>query len=27
MGIETLTGLLMISWTASFSYLEMRRFW
>ncbi len=27
MGIETLTGLLMISWTASFSYLQMRRFW
>jgi hypothetical protein len=26
-GIEALTGLLMISWTASFSYLEMRRYW
>ena len=26
-GIEALTGLLMISWTASFTYLEMRRFW
>jgi hypothetical protein len=26
-GIEALTGLLMISWSASFSYLEMRRFW
>jgi hypothetical protein len=26
-GIETLTGLLMISWTASFTYLEMRRYW
>lgn len=27
LGLETLTGLLMISWTASFSYLEMRRYW
>lgn len=26
-GIEALTGLLMISWTASFTYLEMRRNW
>lgn len=26
-GTEALTGLLMISWSASFSYLEMRRFW
>jgi hypothetical protein len=26
-GIETLTGLLMISWTASFTYLEMKRYW
>lgn len=26
-GIETLTGLLMISWTASFTYLEMQRYW
>jgi Ion channel len=26
-GLEALTGLLMISWSASFSYLEMRRFW
>lgn len=26
-GIETLTGLLMVSWTASFTYLEMRRYW
>jgi hypothetical protein len=26
-GIEALTGLLMISWTASFSYLEMSRYW
>ena len=22
-----LTGLLMISWTASFTYLEMARYW
>lgn len=27
LGLETLTGLLMISWTASFTYLEMRRHW
>ncbi len=26
-GIEALTGLLMISWTASFTYLEMQRNW
>ncbi|MBC8022340.1 MAG: two pore domain potassium channel family protein [Burkholderiales bacterium] len=26
-GMEALTGLLMISWTASFSYLEMQRHW
>jgi ion channel len=26
-GIESLTGLLMVSWTASFTYLEMRRYW
>ena len=26
-GIEALTGLLMISWTASFTYLEMNRYW
>jgi hypothetical protein len=26
-GIEALTGLLMISWTASFTYLEMCRHW
>lgn len=26
-GIESLTGLLMLSWTASFTYLEMRRYW
>jgi hypothetical protein len=26
-GFEALTGLLMISWTASFTYLEMSRYW
>lgn len=26
-GIESLIGLLMVSWTASFTYLEMRRHW
>lgn len=26
-GIEALTGLVMISWTASFTYLEMAKFW
>ncbi len=26
-GIESLLGLLMISWTATFTYLEMRRYW
>lgn len=26
-GIEALTGLVMISWTASFTYLEMNRYW
>jgi len=26
-GMETLTGLLMVSWTASFTYLEMQRYW
>lgn len=26
-GIEALTGLLMISWTATFTYLEMRHYW
>jgi len=26
-GVEALTGLLMISWTASFTYLEMSRSW
>ncbi len=26
-GIEALTGLVMISWTASFTYLQMARYW
>jgi hypothetical protein len=26
-GIESITGLVMISWTASFTYLEMQRLW
>jgi hypothetical protein len=26
-GIESLIGLLMVSWSASFTYLEMRRYW
>ena len=26
-GIESLTGLLQITWTASFLYLEMQNFW
>jgi hypothetical protein len=26
-GIESLTGLVMISWSASFTYLQMERFW
>lgn len=26
-GIEALTGLVMISWTASFTYLEMTKYW
>jgi hypothetical protein len=26
-GIEALTGLVMISWTASFTYLEMMKYW
>jgi hypothetical protein len=26
-GLESLTGLLLITWTASFLYLEMRRHW
>ncbi|MEO8163799.1 MAG: ion channel [Betaproteobacteria bacterium] len=26
-GFESLMGLLMMSWTASFTYLEMKRYW
>jgi len=26
-GVETLTGLLLIAWTASFMYLQMQRLW
>jgi hypothetical protein len=26
-GFESLIGLMMVSWTASFTYLEMRRYW
>lgn len=26
-GLEALTGLVLITWTASFMYIEMRRFW
>ena len=26
-GIEALTGLVLITWTASFLYFEMQRFW
>ena len=26
-GMEALTGFVMIGWTASFTYLEMERFW
>lgn len=26
-GVESLTGLLLITWTASFLYYEMQRFW
>ena len=26
-GIESLTGLVLITWTASFLYLEMRKYW
>ncbi len=26
-GIEALTGLVMIGWTASFTYLEMTKYW
>ena len=26
-GLESLTGLVLITWTASFLYLEMTRYW
>jgi hypothetical protein len=26
-GTEALTGFLLISWSASFTFLEMQRFW
>ncbi|MGD8933935.1 MAG: two pore domain potassium channel family protein, partial [Gammaproteobacteria bacterium] len=26
-GMESLTGLLLITWTASFLYYEMQRYW
>lgn len=26
-GLEALTGLVLITWTASFMYMEMQRFW
>ena len=26
-GLEALTGLVLITWTASFLYLEMQRYW
>jgi hypothetical protein len=26
-GLETLTGLVLITWTASFMFIEMQRFW
>ena len=26
-GTESLIGLLLITWSASFTYLEMRRYW
>ncbi len=26
-GVESMTGLVMISWTASFTFLEMNRYW
>lgn len=26
-GVEALIGLLMIGWTASYTYIEMRRYW
>ncbi|NIQ12844.1 MAG: two pore domain potassium channel family protein, partial [Candidatus Dadabacteria bacterium] len=26
-GLESLTGLVLITWTASFLFIEMQRFW
>ena len=26
-GIETLTGLILIAWSASFIFMQMHRFW
>jgi hypothetical protein len=26
-GLETLSGLMLIGWSTSFTYLSMRRFW
>jgi len=26
-GVETVIGLILIGWTASFTYLEMQKFW
>jgi hypothetical protein len=26
-GLESLTGLVLITWTASFLYYEMQRYW
>ncbi len=26
-GLETLTGLVLITWTASFMFIEMQKFW
>jgi hypothetical protein len=26
-GIESLTGLVLITWTASFTFLSMQKFW
>jgi hypothetical protein len=27
MGLEGLTGFLLLTWSASFTYLEMQRYW
>jgi hypothetical protein len=26
-GLEALTGLMLVTWTASFLFIEMQRFW